>query len=206
MRKRQGRGRVHLAIAFLIAAAIAGYCRAGTEIRLERYRVDDDAPANLTHLSIRIPPPRDAWFVAYESVRQVRYLNDLLDDELIPALEAEGDPAGRLQRFSEIVTDAQQHMTETGSRVDDSYSGLLPMASDLKVLFYFTLAGRIASTDYRIKAERRRALQKLLKMVESPEPAGFPEPDDGLPWTVNAEDEARSAIQMYIDALKQDWP
>ncbi|MEB3292244.1 MAG: hypothetical protein VKJ24_03710 [Synechococcales bacterium] len=155
----------------------------------------------LTHLPIRLSLPYYPWANAYQTVRQNSILARYLDQKMIPALEAPGNPADRLRTMAQAAQAARIEFSQSGAQADMSFQGLDPVETDLRVAFFAALSQAIATHPTASKADKQAALQELLPIVTAEEPIGIPAPSQFQTWTATARITAETEIKVHLEDL-----
>lgn len=156
----------------------------------------------LTHTAVQLILPYYPWQTEYNRVRTDPNLGLYLDSQMIPALEASGDPIQRLTKMANAATAARVKLAEAGRQADFSFNGLDPVEIDLRVAFFVVLSQQIAESKQGGRTEKIEALKTLIAIVHKPYPVGIPEPSEQVSWTATAQLTAETAIQVHLEALE----
>lgn len=164
-------------------------------------RTVSSLPLKLTHLPVRLSLPYYPWSYYYQQVRNDPDMGPYLDQKMIPALEAPGDPVYRLKQMAAAAMCARLALARSGREADMAFDGLDPVETDLRVAFAIALSMEIAKSEQSSKSERIAALRELLEVVRADYPVGIPKPFDFAAWDDTARLTAETKIEVQIEAL-----
>lgn len=154
-----------------------------------------------SHLPVCLSLPYYPWTNYYNQVRSDKDMGTYLDQKMIPALEAPGDPAERLKKMAAAAQEARTAVSGASRQVDSTFNGLDPVETDLRVAFMTALSEKIATSE--APPETRLAeLRALLAIVRAEPPVGVPEPFEFRPWDATARITAETEIKVHIEALE----
>ena len=156
-------------------------------------------PTDPTHSAITLKTPYYPWQASYDRVRANPELATLLDQDVIGALSAAGDPADRLRAASAGMQKAREALTRDGTQVDFTFNGLDSVEIDVKVCFFRDLAAAIAARSDLSVDVRKDALQRLRALVSGPN--GLPAPNERVANTQTARMTAETMIDVAVEGL-----
>lgn len=155
-------------------------------------------PLILRALTLTVPH-LPASRAAYEAVTADAVLGPFVP-ALRAALEAAGDPTARLTALSAQARDAALALSKVGRAGSFDNFGLDRVVADLRLAFFVGMAEDVAAPGPPV-AERRAALEALLKLHDAPYPVGLPAPNERVSWTLLLQPSAEAEISAQLEDL-----